>query len=79
MDIEFTADVFTKFIDGDVVYASPYVIRDSTIQFTTLAQYEPSGLGFDQQPEEIFRITNDGVLWLLDPCCDNFSFKFIRK
>lgn len=81
MEIEFTQDmVFNKYVDNQLVYTSPYVIqlKDSIIQFTTLALFESLGPGFDHQVEQQFRLINNNSLLLLDPCCDNFTFEFER-
>lgn len=81
MEIQFTQDkVFNKYVDDQLVYTSPYTIqlKDSIIQYTTLALFESAGLGFDHQVEQQFRIIDTNTLLLIDPCCDNFTFEFER-
>jgi len=81
MEITFTADnIFNKYVDNQLVYTSPFELgqKDSTIQFTTLALFESVGLGFDHQVEQEFRIVADNTLLLIDPCCDNFTFEFVK-
>ena len=81
MEIEFTSDkVFNKYVDNQLVYTSPYTIqqKDSIIQYTTLALFESVGLGFDHQVEQQFSFTKDKTLLLIDPCCDNFTFEFVK-
>ena len=81
MEIEFTSDkVFNKYVDNQLVYTSPYTVqlKDSIIQYTTLALFESVGLGFDHQVEQQFSIIDKSTLLLLDPCCDNFTFEFRR-
>ena len=82
MEVEFTHDaVFNKFVNGKKVYTSPYALRekDSIVQYTTFALFESIGLGFDHQVEQQFKLEGSGTLWLIDPCCDNFTFEFQRK
>ncbi len=81
MQVEFTAEeVFNKFVDGKNVYTSPYALqeKDSIVQYTTLALFESVGLGFDHQVEQQFKLEGRDKLWLIDPCCDNFLFEFVR-
>lgn len=81
MQVEFTAEeVFNKFVDGKNVYTSPYALqeKDSIVQYTTLALFESVGLGFDHQVEQQFKLEGGDKLWLIDPCCDNFLFEFVR-
>lgn len=79
MSIQFTAeDVFNKFVDGEEVYTSPFVVEENTIQYTTLALFESVGLGFDHQVEQQFEFREGNILVLTDPCCDNFTFQFVK-
>jgi len=81
MQVEFTDDeVFNKFVDWKKVYTSPYALheKDSIVQYTTLALFEGVGLGFDHQVEQQFKLEGGDKLWLIDPCCDNFLFEFVR-
>ncbi|WP_430967337.1 hypothetical protein [Spongiimicrobium sp. 2-473A-2-J] len=79
MRIEFTEEnVFNKFVDGVEVYTSPFVIDEDNIQYTTLALFESVGLGFDHQVEQQFQFREGNTLVLTDPCCDNFTFQFVK-
>ena len=82
MVVEFAPeDIFNKYVNGKKVYSSPYVIqqKDSIIQFTTLALYEGIGLGFDHQTEQKIKLEQPNKLWFIDPCCDLFTFEFIKE
>ena len=84
MEIEFTNNhVFNKKVDEQLVYTSPFILKiegDKTIiTYTTLALFEGVGLGFDHQVEQELKVINSNKLLLIDPCCDNFTFEFIRK
>ena len=83
MRIEFTRDaVFNKYVDGQEVYTSPYITEteedEIKIQYTTLANFNGVGLGFDHQVEQVIKFVGKNKLMLIDRCCDNFLFEFIR-
>lgn len=85
MTIEFMeGEVFNKFVDGEMVYTSPYIIQeaDGIIGYTTLALFKSIGLGFDHPVEQQIKFTDSKNLLLIDPrCnnCNNFTFEFSRK
>ncbi len=84
MQIEFTRNAtLNKYVDGQEVYTSPYIIEIKEdkikIKYTTLANFNSIGLGFDHQVEQEIKFVDNNKLMLIDPCCDNFLFEFIRN
>ena len=83
MSISFTEDDnFKKFIDGEEVYYSPFVLTNDddkiNIQYTTFALFESQGLGFDHQVNQMIEFEDENKINMIDPCCDNFVFTFVR-
>jgi len=84
MSIEFFGDnTFKKFINGEEVYYSPFILVDNNsaikIQFTTLALFESQGSGFDHKPTQEVRFLKNSNLQLVDnSCCENVIFEFVR-
>lgn len=80
MDIEFTTNhIFNKNVNGNTVYTSPFNIQEDEIEFTTIAQFPSAGFGLDHQSQQQIKFEGDKILFLIDRCCDNFSFEFVKK
>ena len=78
--IRFEGDQYSLWINDEQVSAGTFVYdEDAEHGLAFQPTTQSPAVGFEQQPKSVQLEENDNRLVLADPCCDLYTYRFVRE